>query len=154
MEVFYFEVFCTFASKTKHMILIADSGSTKTDWIVSGGEGNNDKVISTQGINPFHQSDSEIELILKSEVLPQLVSVLDDTDAANLIKSVAFYGAGCTEGVQPKMKKCLSETFVEATVEVAGDCLAQPEPCVAAHRVLPAYWELAQIVVFTMARQS
>ena len=123
MEVFYFEVFCTFASKTKHMILIADSGSTKTDWIVSGGEGNNDKVISTQGINPFHQSDSEIELILKSEVLPQLVSVLDDTDAANLIKSVAFYGAGCTEGVQPKMKKCLSETFVEATVEVAGDLL-------------------------------
>lgn len=123
MEVFYFEVFCTFASKTKRMILIADSGSTKTDWIVSGGKGNNEKVISTQGINPFHQSDNEIELILKNEVLPQLVSVLDDTNAANLIKSVAFYGAGCTEGVQPKMKKCLSETFVKATVEVAGDLL-------------------------------
>ncbi|GAB6975352.1 ATPase [Prevotella falsenii] len=105
------------------MILIADSGSTKTDWIVSGGEANNDKVISTQGINPFHQSDSEIELILKNEVLPRLISVLADTDAANLIKSVAFYGAGCTESVQPKMKNCLSETFVEAKVEVAGDLL-------------------------------
>ena len=55
------EVFCTFATKTERMILIADSGSTKTDWIVYTGNNGNSRVVSTQGINPFHQSDIEIE---------------------------------------------------------------------------------------------
>ena len=32
------------------MILIADSGSTKTDWLA------NDKILHSQGINPFHQT--------------------------------------------------------------------------------------------------
>ena len=81
------------------MILIADSGSTKTDWMVSSGEINKDKVISTQGINPFHQSENEIELILKNEVLPQIQSFLRETDVAKLINSIAFYGAGCIDTV-------------------------------------------------------
>ena len=105
------------------MILIADSGSTKTDWMVSSGEKNKDKVISTQGINPFHQSENEIELILKNDVLPQIQSFLRETDVAKLINSIAFYGAGCIDTVQPKMKKCLSETFTNAIIEVAGDLL-------------------------------
>ena len=123
VSVFSIEVFCTFAGKTGRMILIADSGSTKTDWIIWTGDEGSDKVISTQGINPFHQSVDEIELIVRNEVLPLLVSVLDCIDAANLIKSVAFYGAGCTESVSPKMQDCLSGIFAEANIEVAGDLL-------------------------------
>lgn len=117
------EVFCTFATKTERMILIADSGSTKTDWIVYTGNNGNSRVVSTQGINPFHQSDIEIELILRNEVLPLLASILDNVEAANLIKYVAFYGAGCTESVLPKMQGCLSGIFAEANIEVAGDLL-------------------------------
>ena len=117
------EVFCTFATKTERMILIADSGSTKTDWIVYTGNNGNSRVVSTQGINPFHQSDIEIELILKNEVLPLLASILDMLKAANLIKYVAFYGAGCTESVLSKMQGCLSGIFAEANIEVAGDLL-------------------------------
>lgn len=117
------EVFCTFATKTERMILIADSGSTKTDWIVYTGNNGNSRVVSTQGINPFHQSDIEIELILRNEVLPLLASILDNVEAANLIKYVAFYGAGCTESVLSKMQGCLSGIFAEANIEVAGDLL-------------------------------
>lgn len=117
------EVFCTFATKTERMILIADSGSTKTDWIVYTGNNGNSRVVSTQGINPFHQSDIEIELILRNEVLPLLTSILDNVEAANLIKYVAFYGAGCTESVLSKMQGCLSGIFAEANIEVAGDLL-------------------------------
>ncbi|MDY5657260.1 MAG: ATPase, partial [Prevotella sp.] len=41
------------------MKLIADSGSTKTDWCLleSGGDCHR---FSTQGINPCHQSEEEI----------------------------------------------------------------------------------------------
>ena len=42
------------------MILIADSGSTKTDWrLISEKE--EVKSVSTPGINPFYQTEEEIE---------------------------------------------------------------------------------------------
>ena len=44
------------------MVLIADSGSTKTDWALVGFS--EVTVIQTQGINPVHQSR---EMILRSE---------------------------------------------------------------------------------------
>ena len=49
------------------MILIADSGSTKTAWcFVEDPE----HIIYTQGINPFQQSEEEICAILQHELLP------------------------------------------------------------------------------------
>ncbi len=53
------------------MILIADSGSTKTDWCIVF----NDtliKRIGTKGINPFFQSEEEIQQELTHSLLPQL----------------------------------------------------------------------------------
>ena len=53
------------------MILIADSGSTKTDWSVV----NNGKVVKrvhTKGINPFFQSEEEISNEIETTLLPQL----------------------------------------------------------------------------------
>lgn len=43
------------------MILIADSGSTKTDWCY-GTETANCKIVQTEGINPFHQSEERYGL--------------------------------------------------------------------------------------------
>ena len=54
----------------KQNILIADSGSTKTDWAFMGER------FHTQGINPFHQDDDTIRAILKDELLPNLPSSL------------------------------------------------------------------------------
>ena len=49
------------------MILIADSGSTKTDWALVDSSGLS--VVQTQGINPVHQSCGVIMRILQEEVI-------------------------------------------------------------------------------------
>ena len=70
------------------MILIADSGATKTDWCF-GEDKENAKIIQTQGTNPFHQSKEHIDKVLKEELLPQLENAVN-------ITHIHFYGAGCT----------------------------------------------------------
>jgi len=95
------------------MILIADSGSTKTDWVLSA---NPQQVIHTQGINPFHQSAAEMAAILSGELLPQL-SVGD-------VGSVCFYGSGVRPELEPLMANLLKEAFPQAErVEAHGDLL-------------------------------
>ena len=66
------------------MILIADSGSTKTDWCVILN-GTPIKRIGTKGLNPFFQSEEEIQQELTHSLLPQLPE--------GTINSVYFYGA-------------------------------------------------------------
>lgn len=88
------------------MILIADSGSTKTDWGVT----------QSQGINPFHQSPEAIRQILRSEVLPSL--------PADEISSVYFYGSGVRPEMESLMVSLLHEVFPLAfTVEAHSDLL-------------------------------
>lgn len=66
--------------------LIADSGSTKTDWLLRAG-GSEIARIATQGINPFMMSGEEIERLLRDELL---------TDGKFVSPAeVRFYGAGC-----------------------------------------------------------
>ena len=80
------------------MILIADSGSTKTDWcIVSNGTPV--KRMGTKGINPFFQSEEEIQQELTHSLLPQLPE--------GTINSVFFYGAGCTPEKAPVLRPSL-----------------------------------------------
>ena len=56
---------------SKTMTLIADSGSTKTDWLLQAEDGTRaPSVFHTQGINPIHQSDEQITAILRDELLP------------------------------------------------------------------------------------
>ncbi len=66
--------------------LIADSGSTKTDWCVSD-QGKMLWRSTTPGINPFHQSPEEIAGIIQ-EMAAQLAGQQD-------IRRIEFYGAGC-----------------------------------------------------------
>ena len=70
------------------MILIADSGSTKTSWCVVEN-GSPLQQIQTSGLNPFFQSAEEIRSRLKEELFPQL-----EIDKSK-IHTVYFYGAGC-----------------------------------------------------------
>lgn len=97
------------------MKLIADSGSTKTDWAVLD---NNDKEVCrvrTQGLNPFHLSVEKIRDIIKDELLPNLSdSKIDD---------VYFYGTGCTTEQIPIMKDLLSGIFNCENVVVGSDLL-------------------------------
>jgi N-acetylglucosamine kinase-like BadF-type ATPase len=94
-ELFYY--FCT-------MILIADSGSTKTDWALQSADGF--AQFHTQGINPFHQERTVIAEILSRELLPQL-----DADA---VSSVCFYGSGVRPELEDVMASLLQAAFPQA----------------------------------------
>ena len=80
-------------------ILIADSGSTKTDWWQSPSLS-----FQTQGLNPFHQSCEEITRILTSDVLHVLSSPND-------IETVFFYGSGVRAEVREVLLQPLSQLF-------------------------------------------
>ena len=98
------------------MKLIVDSGSTKTDWcVVDGGEA----VFRAagQGINPFQQTDAEIENIVNNEFVSGF-------GYAGKIAEIEFYGAGCRDGMVPRMELLLRNVFVNAVkVEVCSDVL-------------------------------
>lgn len=91
------------------MTLIADSGSTKTDWCME-----NTTIIHTQGINPFHQSAEYIKHIVTDELLPQLPKDIT-------IRDIHFYGAGCTPEKSVILKDILATHFPESTIEVQSD---------------------------------
>ena len=106
------------------MILIADSGSTKTDWhYVDSGDNAQSDSFSTQGINPFHQNDNVIHKIIQDELLPQL----DLQEGDDL--TVYFYGAGCTPETAPRLKAILEQDLA-CKAEVNSDLLG------AAHALL------------------
>ena len=95
----------------KEELLIADSGSTKTDWLFSGER------ISTQGINPFHQSEDTILAILREELLPQL-------DVRKTVGAVQFYGSGVRPELEPVMEGLLRQCFPDASsIEAHSDLL-------------------------------
>ena len=96
------------------MKLIADSGSTKTDWCVFDVENKIHGRLSTQGINPFHMTEDTIFGVLRSELLPQLGSLCSSID------EIEFYGAGCTVAKIPVMQRLLSETIPSAKNVVVG----------------------------------
>ena len=119
------------------MILIADSGSTKTDWtlLLSSSEENTNKVIATfktQGITPIHQTVADIRQILGQELMSQLstfprahlvsMGILDTSLVQHA--SVCFYGSGCTPAHVPMMKQVLSEVLSPKDVEVHSDLMA------------------------------
>jgi N-acetylglucosamine kinase-like BadF-type ATPase len=97
------------------MILIADSGSTKTYWSLIKADGTCSHYY-TQGINPFFQTEYEIEGFLRMTLLPQL--------GINEISEIYFYGAGCaTEKQINLVQSAFSKVFVYEKIEVASDLL-------------------------------
>lgn len=100
------------------MILIADSGSTKTDWRLI----DNDKRIyqlNTQGINPYFQTSDEISTILKSELISQIIPAFHHP-----VSNVFFYGAGCrAEDKKQIVRIALKENFPGPVIEIESDML-------------------------------
>ena len=103
------------------LTLIADSGSTKTDWALTGIDPSPRRVSAatrfhTQGINPFHQSDNEIRQILHQELLPYL--------SIENVSHVYFYGSGVRPEKKAPMAQLLREMFSCAeVVEAHSDLL-------------------------------
>ena len=97
------------------MILIADSGATKTDWCI-GNKQTNVRIEQTQGINPFQQSKEHIHQVLDRELLPLLEETTD-------ITHIYFYGAGCTPEKATIVQEELQSFFPKAYINVQSDLL-------------------------------
>jgi glucosamine kinase len=98
------------------MILIADSGSTKTDWKIISGKTTTHS-LQTKGLNPLLTPESELQEIISL--------YFGDLENVNNIENVFFYGAGCSgENEIIKLKKIIQNIFVRAHIEVQSDMLA------------------------------
>lgn len=96
------------------MILIADSGSTKTAWTLVEKA---DNVIKTDGINPVFMNSGCVEEILRSQLLPQL-------GEQAIVTEIYFYGAGCASAEKNNLvKQALQNVFGDIKIEIASDLL-------------------------------
>lgn len=97
------------------MVLIADSGSTKTDWSLLS-DGVSFKEIQTPGCNPYFLTEDEL-----AELFGSLKSALP----CEKVAEVWFYGAGCTPGEKTEIvANALRNAFGEACViSVSSDML-------------------------------
>lgn len=94
------------------MILIADSGSTKTHWTLMAASGKSQDY-STDGINPFFLSAEQVENIIEYQLLPQVSGQL----WAGMITRIFFYGAGCT----PEKKGIVVNALQHSGLSVSGN---------------------------------
>lgn len=98
------------------MILLADSGSTKTNWSLVD-KGQLIKRFSTKGTNPFYQSEEEISTEVANCLVPQLPS--------KMLDSIYFYGAGCAFDKIDVVKRAIGRHLsVKKDFEVNTDMLA------------------------------
>ena len=111
------------------MILIADSGSTKTDWAIVIGDVQ-PVVVKTQGINPVHQSREEIVRVLREEFFGMMGSTpeVQKLRSGSILTpefpmAVYFYGSGVRPEMEPLMQSLLRETFPQASVIEANSDL-------------------------------
>ncbi|MBO5975300.1 MAG: ATPase [Paludibacteraceae bacterium] len=97
------------------MILIADAGSTKTSWCAIN-KNSEKSILQTKGINPYLQTNEDIDSLLQKELFPFLEENIDQ---------LFFYGAGCnTTEVKENLQETFSNTFGTKNVEIESDLLA------------------------------
>ena len=94
--------------------LLADAGSTKTDWLLRDNQGDALR-FHTDGMNPSLLTDDEIRHILATQLLPQIEGLL--------IEQVDFYGAGCRGEAAERMKNLLGEVDGARNIAVESDML-------------------------------
>ena len=94
--------------------LLADAGSTKTDWLLLDNHGDTLR-FHTDGMNPSLLTDDEIRHILTTQLLPQV--------EACVLDKVEFYGAGCRGEAAMRMKNLLCEIVATRNIVVESDML-------------------------------
>lgn len=101
------------------MILIADSGSTKTQWCLLTKSGQSEE-FQTDGLNPFHQTVDGMKNSILNQLLPQISHLM----WVGSIDKIYFYGAGCTPEKSPLVAQALQSCFrstAQVHVEVYSD---------------------------------
>ncbi|MBN2668059.1 MAG: ATPase [Bacteroidales bacterium] len=96
------------------MILIAESGSTNTDWVAYNGQVYR---FTSSGINPLFLDAEELKIDLNTHFPAQL--------KVDEVQNIYFYGPGCSSAERcNKVSSCLSMVFSNAKIEAHSDLLA------------------------------
>jgi len=94
------------------MILVADSGSTKCDWMFSGITPV-PRHYESVGLNPFFMK--------KDQIVKEVKKTFKDITVEKFTK-LYFYGSGCsTDANKEHIKSALSQVFVNAEIFVSHD---------------------------------
>ena len=98
------------------MILVADSGSSKTDWLLTT-EQQESIAFKTTGLNPYFLTEKEIAKVIQDQV-PEMVAYAND------ITEIYFFGAGCSSPDRHEIvSNAISQYFPKAYVSVDSDLL-------------------------------
>jgi N-acetylglucosamine kinase-like BadF-type ATPase len=98
------------------MVLIVDSGSTKSDWVLLKGK-NEQELFKTMGFNPYFHNETIIANAIRqnSELF----------EFSEQIEQVFYYGAGCSsEALNSIVQRALKRAFPNADIAVDHDLLA------------------------------
>jgi N-acetylglucosamine kinase-like BadF-type ATPase len=99
------------------MILVVDSGSTKTDWIAVDASGETLFATQTLGLNPQ---------VLSSAILKErIINNFDLYQNRKEVTHLYFYGAGCgVDSPQQRIKKVFDEIFINSKITIKEDTYA------------------------------
>ncbi|HBE42146.1 MAG TPA: ATPase [Bacteroidales bacterium] len=96
------------------MILVADSGSTKTEWKVIKGNIAQESIY-TGGINPYFLSENGIYQLLEKELAPHY---------RKSFRKVFFYGTGCnTEAKNNVVRNAIGRFLAADNIFIGSDLL-------------------------------
>ncbi|WP_296636552.1 N-acetylglucosamine kinase [Polaribacter sp.] len=99
------------------MILIADGGSTKADWIALDTQKEEVFRVRTLGLNPA--------VVAREELNNRIVNMFQLINIKEEVTEIHFYGAGCGTAQPAKiLQEVLKSIFVNATIHIAEDMLA------------------------------
>jgi N-acetylglucosamine kinase-like BadF-type ATPase len=98
------------------MILVADSGSSKTDWLLTTPQ-QESIAFKTTGLNPYFLTEKEIVKVIQDQV-PDMVAYAND------ITEIYFFGAGCSSPDRHEIvSNAISQLFNRAFISVDSDLL-------------------------------
>lgn len=99
------------------MILIADGGSTKADWIALDNQKEEIFRVRTLGLNPA--------ILLQDELENRIINTFQLINIKEQVKEIYFYGAGCgTPKPIGVLKGVMQEIFQNAAITIEEDMLA------------------------------
>ena len=99
------------------MILIVDSGATKSDWIALDEKGNQLFLTQTLGLSP--------EVLTRPVIEDRLANNFELSKNKDDVSRLYFYGAGCgTERMKNFLKEIFTDFFPNAKTEIREDTYA------------------------------
>lgn len=115
-------------------ILIADSGSTKTDWVLLKGT-EVVAMVQTAGLNPYFQTSEEISNELDTFLKPALEKYSVNPGV------IHYYGTGCSTAENCRlMEQSLHDSLLVKNIHISHDLLA------AARALCNREWGIASIL--------